>query len=132
MSKIVEQLKDEAVNVAIERSPSGLSTRDVSSSVIWQAAAHIERLEAALTEFMDATASAALPSAVDPVFGAMVEALGSQVGYGALISSASASWREDLARAGYPTGGEFVVGPCMATLTSVRAKSRAALTRSET
>jgi hypothetical protein len=44
-----------------------------------------------------------------------VRALGDRIGYGALMSSASASWREKLAKEGI-AGGEFVSGPCHGTV----------------
>lgn len=54
-----------------------------------------------------------------------VAALGDRIGYGALMSTASALWRRRLAAGDFGPGGEFVAGPCQATidrmLTSIRA-----------
>lgn len=46
---------------------------------------------------------------VDPRYGREVERLGSRIGFGAMMVSASASW------ANLIPGGEFCVGPCRAT-----------------
>lgn len=127
MSGIVERLKDEAVRIAVEKSPNGLSSREITGSVIWQAADHLEKLEAWMRDFMDATEPAARPAFRDPTYGDRVEQLGDEIGYGALMSSASASWRERLIRSGYASGGEFVVGPCMGTLIEVRKRAAALL-----
>lgn len=67
------------------------------------------------------------PRCVDPDYGAEVEALGERIGFGALMSSASASWRKFLAREGMPLGSEFVAGPCHATVLLALKKVRAAL-----
>lgn len=80
-----------------------------------------EKLRTALEEFLNTTAPAATPAFKDPTYGDVVEDLGERIGYGALISSASASWRESAKRNGYPAGGEFVVGPCMSVLLRTRA-----------
>jgi hypothetical protein len=126
-SSLVEHLKDEAVKIAMERSPGAVSSRDITGSVIWKAAERLEKIEAALQDFMDATAPAVIPADRDPVHGSRVEELGESIGYGALMTSASASWRRKLILAGTPTGGEFVVGPCMGTLMEVRRRARSAM-----
>lgn len=64
---------------------------------------------------------------IDPVHGAVVEALGRRIGFGALMSSASASWAKVAEERGHPAGGEFVAGPCRAVLQSDLRKARAAL-----
>lgn len=124
---LVEQLKDEAVKVAWERSPAGLSSRDITGSIIWRAADRLEKIESALRDFMDATSPSAVPATRDPQHGSRVQELGDVIGYGALMSSASASWRMSLIAEGYPTGGEFVAGPCMGTLIEVRKRAGDAL-----
>lgn len=65
---------------------------------------------------------------VDPRHGAEVEALGRRIGFGALMSSASASWA---ALPGFPKGGQFVAGPCHATVLACLKRIRAALTSPE-
>lgn len=67
------------------------------------------------------------PKFVDPHYGDRVQRLGDEIGYGALMSSASASWRKLLVVIGH-AGGEFVAGPCQATVTKVLAQVREALT----
>lgn len=90
-------------------------------------AERIRALEDALREFLDITEPASIPAFKDPAHGAVVEQLGERIGYGALIASASASWRESNKRQGYPAGGEFVVGPCYSVLMGARKKALAAL-----
>lgn len=67
------------------------------------------------------------PRFVDPDYGEEVRHLGERIGFGALMSSASASWRQYLAAQGYPLGGEFVAGPCYATVIDALKKAREAL-----
>lgn len=43
-----------------------------------------------------------------------VTKLGEGIGYGNMMHLAQACWKESLARQGYPTGGEFIVGTCVA------------------
>jgi hypothetical protein len=69
------------------------------------------------------------PKVVDPAYGAEVDALGRRIGFGALMSSASASWRQYLSDKGHPLGGEFVAGPCYSTIVRVLGIVRAALAR---
>ena len=63
------------------------------------------------------------PAIRDPQYGDEVEALGRRIGFGALMSSASASWRDVHG----VKGGEFVAGPCYGTVVATLAKIRAAL-----
>ena len=52
----------------------------------------------------------------DPAHHERVKSLGEQIGFGALMSTAEAGWREVLeSKYGY-TGGEFVQGPCRSTI----------------
>lgn len=81
----------------------------------------------ALRECVSILEMAEQPALVDPDYGEEVEALGNRIGYGALMTSASASWRERLAEEGCPTGGEFVAGPCHATVLALLKRARAAL-----
>jgi hypothetical protein len=77
------------------------------------AEARVRVLEEALRECEETLALVEYPNVVDPRYGAEVEALGERIGYGALMSSASASWREN---AGKLAGSEFVAGPCFVTV----------------
>ncbi len=76
----------------------------------------VERLRAALAEVEETLRLVEHPAGVDPNHGAEVAALGDRIGYGALMSSASASWRKKIALDGL-AGGEFVSGPCQITVT---------------
>ncbi|AZO29295.1 hypothetical protein [Mesorhizobium sp. M1B.F.Ca.ET.045.04.1.1] len=73
-------------------------------------------LIAALRECIETLSLVEHPPRVDSVHGDAVRELGSRIGYGALMSSASASWRAALAERGLPAGGEFVAGPCHGTV----------------
>lgn len=55
-----------------------------------------------------------------------IRALGERVGYGAMMTSASALWRQSLR--GYAGGGEFVAGPCRGTVTALLREINMALT----
>ena len=88
----------------------------------------------------DLTAARALLREVDEVWSrcvardfpavedAEVRALGERIGFGALMDAAEKEWRASLA-ARYPlcVGGEFVHGPCRATVDSLRARIEALL-----
>jgi hypothetical protein len=86
----------------------------------------IASLEAAMAEAEDTLRLVERPAFRDPRYGDEVEALGLRIGFGALMASASASWREHLAADGDSVGGEFVAGPCHSTVVSTLAKIRAA------
>jgi hypothetical protein len=93
--------------------------------------ATIEGLRKALEGLVEILEPASHPAWRDPQYGDRVEALGREIGFGALISSASASWREAQQERDGFSGGEFVVGPCFAVLTKYLDASRAALKASE-
>lgn len=85
------------------------------------------KLREALEYFMEATEDAALnPPERDPEHWEAVEELGKRIGYGALMTSASASWRESGGG-----GWEFTVGPCRATLLDAREWAIEALNEDE-
>jgi hypothetical protein len=87
----------------------------------------IDRLRKELENCIEVLSLVERPRFVDPDYGEEVRRLGDRIGYGALMSSASASWREKLAVQGYPLGAEFVAGPCYATVIDTLKKARAAL-----
>ena len=89
--------------------------------------ARIERLEAALRDAEETLRLVEHPAFPDPAHHQAVKALGLRIGFGALMSTASAAWRETLEAEGYPAGGEYVAGPCFGTVASCLAKIRAAL-----
>ena len=89
--------------------------------------ARIERLQAALREAEETMKLVERPALPDPAYHQGVKSIGQRIGFGALMSTASAAWRETLEETGYPTGGEFVAGPCLDTVVSCLAKVRAAL-----
>lgn len=85
------------------------------------------RLREALEECVEVLELVERPAFVDPDHGDEVAALGDRIGYGALMSSASASWRERLEEQDCPTGGEYVAGPCHKTIVLTLEKARKAL-----
>ena len=87
----------------------------------------IELLRAALQECIEVLELVEHPRREDPDYGAVVAALGDRIGYGALMSSASASWRRRMKEDGFPVGSEFVAGPCQGTVTRALQIARAAL-----
>lgn len=46
----------------------------------------------------------------------LVERIGEEIGYGRMMQLAQEAWRNSLARDGWPIGGEFAYGPCVAML----------------
>ena len=77
-------------------------------------ATDVAALVEAAKDLRDAIAHMAAPARVDPdkYFSEQVKAFGDAFGYGALMTTASALWRQDL---GDLQGGEFAVGPCVTT-----------------
>ncbi len=88
----------------------------------------IEELEEAVRECVETFELVERPSFLDPDYSDEVSALGDRIGYGALMSSASASWRNALVEQDCPVGGEFVAGPCHVTVLRALKIARAALT----
>lgn len=72
----------------------------------------VERVKEALVEAREALSLAADVPLADPYILTDLRALCDRVGYGNVMSSASALWREKL---GELKGGEFCAGPCRAT-----------------
>ncbi len=89
--------------------------------------AEVATLRAALGEAEEVLRLVEHPAFPDPIHHERVKALGREIGFGALMATASAGWREVLAERPYPTGGEFVAGPCFATVKQTLAKIRAAM-----
>ena len=78
-----------------------------------------QKLEAALREFLDVTEPASHIPIKDPDHWRAVQELGDRIGYGAMMASAQASWRELLKRDGLE-GGEHSRGPCYSVLMRAR------------
>jgi hypothetical protein len=124
---ITEKAIRELLNQAAFSSGSiALDPRDISElcTRLLKAEARAKALEDALRECEETLALVEYPSIVDPRYGAEVEALGERIGYGALMSSASASWRKN---AGKLAGSEFVAGPCFVTIVRTLMMVRTAL-----
>lgn len=92
---------------------SALAALTEAADEIASLRARVEVLEGALTEAENVFALVEHPSFTDPDHQERIEALGSQIGYGAMMAGASAAWR----KSGIIPGGEFVAGPCQATVT---------------
>jgi hypothetical protein len=88
---------------------------------------HGDELLSVLREVEETLRLVEHPECIDPVHGPKVEALGRHIGFGALMTSASASWRKVLKEKGHPLGGEFVAGPCYGSIVPLLAKVRAAI-----
>jgi len=70
------------------------------------------------------------PRGKDRDHGPEVTEIGRRIGFGALMSSAQASWREYATERGH-AGSEFVAGPCYSTVISTLNMIRAALRAAE-
>lgn len=82
-----------------------------------------------LRELREDLATAAKVSLADPCIILELRALCERAGYGNVMSSASALWRE---RLGEQAGGEFVSGPCRKTVENLIIRIDAALSKPET
>lgn len=85
-----------------------------------------QKLEAALREFLEITEPASRLRLPDPDYGDEVKALGDRIGYGAMMASAQASWRQANAAFGHE-GAEHTHGPAYAVLMSARKMAEDAL-----
>lgn len=85
--------------------------------------ARIAELEGALKEAEEVFSLVERPAITDPDYHAVIAQLGERIGFGALMSGASAEWR----KRGDIEGAEFVAGPCHATVVSTLAMIRQAL-----
>ena len=91
-------------------------------------AERIEALEGLLRECRDDLAACAKSNLADPMIVVELRGLCERAGYGNVMSSASALWRE---RLGDLAGGEFVAGPCRSTVDNTVARIDAALRTQE-
>lgn len=82
-----------------------------------------ERMAEALRDAEETLALVEQPRSEDSYYGDEVEALGRRIGFGALMTSAQASWRKHT----IVPGGEFVAGPCFATVIATLKTIRQAL-----
>jgi hypothetical protein len=86
-----------------------------------------ERLRKALEEAEETLGLVQSKALPDPRHHDQVKELGKKIGFGALMSTAEAGWREVLEEVGLPFGGEFVSGPCRSTVDNCLSVIRAAL-----
>lgn len=107
--------------------PSGQSVMDLLAA----ANAQRDDLLRAAKEAEEVLALMERPRIEDPSYGAEVRALGYRIGFGALMSSASASWRKMLEGSGGPVGGEHCAGPCHATVLMTLKVVRDAIARAQ-
>ena len=117
----------EPVNNRLEEIVDGVLVLLASTAHSADLPARVAELEAALTEAEDTLQLCEHLSLPDPVHRDVVESLGERIGYGALMSTASALWRERLIAQGLKGGGEFVSGPCHSTVLGTLKIIRAAL-----
>lgn len=107
----------------MEKRPFKDLLADEQRDIVRKQQARMSRMREALEEAEEVFALVEQPSFPDPVHSAAIEALGSRIGYGALMTGASALWRN----ATIARGGEFVAGPCHTTVIRTLEKIRAAL-----
>lgn len=108
-----------------ENAPGGWI--DIFRSQAREYASEVERLKGVLGEAIETMELAERVPMIDPQYGEEVEALGRRIGFGALMTSASASWAKINAEQGWHGGGQFVAGPCHGSVLSLLKKMRAAL-----
>ena len=87
-----------------------------------------DEMREALVEFMEITAPAARLPTRDPDYHAEVKALGDRIGYGAMMLSAQAAWRDALKEDGLE-GGEHTHGAAYAVLMGARKMAEAVLSK---
>lgn len=97
--------------------------RRLNADVLRALAAERDALREALAEAKEVLELAAAPAFPDPDYQDEIRSLGDRIGYGALMSGASAEWMTS------PHGdrGAFVAGPCIGQVKNALAKVRAAL-----
>jgi hypothetical protein len=122
----LEAERDEWKERALERGVVGANWMDRATT----SEARVLELVGALEEAESVIALSEHPSHLDHEYGAEVDALGRRIGFGALMSSASASWREYGEERGL-AGSEFTCGPTRATVTKTLALIRSALTNAK-
>lgn len=118
----------EAQRTRIDRQATALTA---SQETIDAQQERIAELEGALTEAEEVLALSETPAFPDPAWHCEVKALGQRIGFGALMSTAEAGWRETLESQGY-AGGEHTSGPSRSTITNTLAVIRAALAKNDT
>lgn len=102
--------------------PAETPPKPVPSALLLEAEKALEEAE----ETLGLVEHKAFP---DPAHHETVKALGRRIGFGALMSTAEAGWREVLQESGVPSGGEFVSGPCRVTVDTCLAKIRSTLSK---
>lgn len=99
----------------------------IAAAALSQTLARNAELEAALADAEEVLSLVEHPAQPDPWYHAEVKALGQRIGFGALMTTASAGWREVAEANGDPTSGVFVAGPCIGTVQGTLRRARAAL-----
>jgi hypothetical protein len=84
----------------------------------------------ALVDVREVLTMVAKPARLDPDkhFTSQVQGLGDAFGYGALMTCASALWRQ---RLGDLAGGEFAAGPCVATVQKLLKRVESAIAQAQ-
>jgi hypothetical protein len=72
--------------------------------------------QALFSELLGVTELRRHPAFPDPQHHERVKALGREIGFGAMMATAEAGWREVNEEKGNPKGSEFVAGPCRSTV----------------
>lgn len=132
MPKLTKEELDACVSLmrdaGLERTADRILAHiDALTAELAQAEADNARLREALEQALSVLTLMERPSSPDPQYHAQVKRLGEQIGFGALMTTAEAGWREVLAEKGCPTGGEFCSGPCRAIVDKAILEARTAL-----
>ena len=101
--------------------------REDAAKMYQMMSAQASRMRDALTDAIETMELAERIPFIDPDYGHEIEALGRRIGFGALMTSASASWSKVNVEMGLPAGGHIVSAPCHATVLQSLAKMRKAL-----
>jgi hypothetical protein len=125
---VTTRLRRHAMNVGNASWPPGSIEMAIEAAdLIDLLRRQLAERDAVLAELVDTLTPSEQDPIKDPAFGDKVRALGLEIGFGALMSSASYEWRAWLAENGYPLGSEFVSGPCRSVLQSDMKRARSAL-----
>ena len=99
----------------------------VPATALAASEARVAEMREALREAEEVFALVEHPAIPDPLYHEEVVRLGCRIGFGALMTTASAGWREVNEVDGYPGSGAFVAGPCIGTVQATVKRIRAAL-----
>lgn len=101
---------------------------DVSTAILALISPPDPGLASVLEDALELLSDSAKLPPKDPAYHDVVKRLGSEIGFGAMMSCATLAWRERLAEQGYTEGGEHTVGHTRIVVERLIERIRAALT----